>query len=783
MTTPCEALATKVELEALRNEVATLRQQIINLLGKTEEENAPPIDVLSQGSLAGTLVGGGLVYDLAIATSATGTATQMIVTRLGGVTKVLASATAGISKLAATASAAAAAASTALTANAGLIVDVATIGVAVTNLITIRVQGERIDLLEKELLGWQQSYSDVYSALSRNRGNLEEAQQDIEALEGNLQLSIEANQELRFGLESQGNTISDLQDNLDRSEENNRILKQNVQTLQTDLDNFQEFSTQEIEILKANTETLSRSLQIETENREKVTELAQDLGAQLAEQQGRTDILVDQYQRLGLTQTFQRIELINLRNELNNDVELLDSRVVDLGARVALVEAQVRRQGRSGSGVPANVQTGIANTVNGLGSIATALVGNPATVQSGDDSEPLTVPSNVTWQQILRGDNPWTNVIQAISTQIPDVTNLGGEGVNQADIDAITAGVSGGIDNQIDGALQRALAGAGIAGALSQIQTQTSPDSTRARLEEALCQSAETPQGCLRNKIIDPFRNNFNNIASGLGVALDGVAVGQNASILGKVDTMQNFLNKAWASTPVQATMQGMQTVLLFHNAMMLSRNLGASIGDTASLILNALPLENYLGETIDINRLVSDKANALAVQIFGQETLTEIAKTLNSANRVLTATQGMLQSVHGIKNALQEGQEIIANRIGIGFNEFQEQGILEDNSFNWMPTNNDFKNPFLGFTQRVSDIDNFVSEINNLAQNGIEVQENFNQLAEQSTEFQSASDKLRESFTLFDEERTTEVATQAQESASPEIERFDLVQLEADEI
>ena len=63
MSIPCEALATKAELNGLatKAELNELKQTIINLLGEKDDDSGDKINVLSTGTLAGTILAGTII--------------------------------------------------------------------------------------------------------------------------------------------------------------------------------------------------------------------------------------------------------------------------------------------------------------------------------------------------------------------------------------------------------------------------------------------------------------------------------------------------------------------------------------------------------------------------------------------------------------------------------------------------------------------------------------------------------------------------------------------------
>ena len=212
----------------------------------------------------------------------------------------------------------------------------------------------------------------------------------------------------------------------------------------------------------------------------------------------------------------------------------------------------------------------------------------------------------------------------------------------------------------------------------------------------------------------------------------------------------------------------------------MLSRNLGQSIGNVASSFLNAVGVKDSDDNAIDVNQFVSDKVTAFIRATIGSQNAQAISNSFNAANRILTSAQGVVGSVRGIKDALQNGQEIIANRVGILGNSFQEQGILEEDSFPWMDTNTDFRNPFAKFTQAVSNLQEVVDETNELVQTGIEVQENVQQVFQNTQGALTAREELEQTLAQFDLTKEQNETQAEIDSTSPNIGNVDLVKDES---
>ena len=328
---------------------------------------------------------------------------------------------------------------------------------------------------------------------------------------------------------------------------------------------------------------------------------------------------------------------------------------------------------------------------------------------------------------------------------------------------------------------------------LELVNNNTSPTAISSATNNALCQQAANPNSCLNTSLGNSIKNNLGNIASGINAGASAANTALNTNILNRVTDIQNkvnsstfglqatkqFLDKAWNATGADKVLNAMNTVLALHNAYMLSRNLGQSIGDAASSILSAFNIKDSSGEEIDVNKFLSNRITDFVNKTIGAENAQALSTVLLSTNRIIVSAQGVISSVRGIKDAIQNGQEIIANRVGFLGNSFMSQGLLEEDSFPWMETNNNFRNPFARFNQQVGNVQEFVDEINELAATGIEVKDNFSELTDEIENFSEARTELEESLKEFSEDTQKKEDKAEVFNRSPDITNIDLVKKE----
>lgn len=336
-----------------------------------------------------------------------------------------------------------------------------------------------------------------------------------------------------------------------------------------------------------------------------------------------------------------------------------------------------------------------------------------------------------------------------------------------------------------------------VPGLLNQLNTKVpSKADIQAATSAAVCDSTKG-SGCINANLGNPLNKKLDDIISAINIGGNAANLATSTNILNRVTDIQNkvnsstfgleaisnFAQKAWSNTKLDKVLNVLNTVLALHNALMLSRNLAQTLGDVATQALQFLNIKDADGETIDVNSFIGNTINTWITNLVGAEKYATIQETWINLNRIMVAAQGIVYAVQGIKFAVLEAIETVGNWTAKIGNNMMIQGLLEERSFPWMNENINFKNPFSGFLQKLDTADEVVSQVNNLVSSGIEAQENFNEIFEQSNEFKTASEELQQSLADFDTEKEQNEQTEIANSQSPEIDRLDLIQLEIDEI
>jgi hypothetical protein len=254
---------------------------------------------------------------------------------------------------------------------------------------------------------------------------------------------------------------------------------------------------------------------------------------------------------------------------------------------------------------------------------------------------------------------------------------------------------------------------------------------------------------------------------------------GLSGRITGLFDHISERFNKLWKQLGIDRLINILTLAAAIHNAAMLSRELGETLLDTLTSVLQAVQgwfpgfLSTPDGEPMDLDlqELFGEKLETFLKGILGAENYTELKASWIKANRILSTAANMLDAVRSMMNALVEGLQTVGSWVAKIGNGLESEGIVSERTWPWMD-----ESPNFG---RFSNLGRYTDQLENLEDAASSIQ----QLAEASVEFtQSATELTKESqelVKLLNQKGAVKEAEETQKSAasqSPEIANTDLL-------
>ncbi|WP_159250709.1 hypothetical protein [Microcystis aeruginosa] len=233
---------------------------------------------------------------------------------------------------------------------------------------------------------------------------------------------------------------------------------------------------------------------------------------------------------------------------------------------------------------------------------------------------------------------------------------------------------------------------------------------------------------------------------------------------------LQDRFSKLWNSRVIDRALNLMAVGASLHNAIMLSRDLGATLIETTGNVLAAIGIKDADGQAFDFNSIIGQTVENFVKSAVGADNYTNLKQTWIKANRILTAGANLIDSVRSMQNTIVEAQEIVGGWVAKIGNGLSRDGVVSDNTIDWMPERPDFKNPFFRAQQTIESLTEATESVNQLASAVIEAQELRTQINANYQAFQNE-------ITVKSEEKKTAETAKKQESQSTDINKSDLKQ------
>jgi peptidoglycan hydrolase CwlO-like protein len=509
----------------------------------------------------------------------------------------------------------------------------------VLNISTVNVLGGRMDAIEKGVDRWDADYTNLLNLYSKFQGQIDDLVVDLEDQNQAISNQQDVINQQTFELDVAQQNIIELEQQaqeqrglLDQLSVELELASATIEELKADFEAYQMEADEQFAALSAQVESLQGQLN-------QATVAFDDLFGALASTQvivselyTRVDALTDRVTNLEIANTYTRAEFIALKLDLEEERDITNDRLTALEAKIIL--DQRRRVRTGGGGVPQSVY----DRLTSLESLDFAGV-----------SERLTDLEEI--GQLT--DEQYTALLSGIGAIGLGITDLPGQIGNHLTPDF--AGVTSRIDTQSQ-TLEREFA---------DVKARTAAEALANAAEQGVCQST-SPNGCLSPNG-NWARNLGNTIKDNIGDILGAVNAALNTAMLpllnsikttgeavsGKLDTLGNAFNtfkefseKAWNATQIDKILAVANFVTSTHNAMMLSRNLGESIGDAASAVLQFVGVKAPTGEPIDVNEVLGKTLTEFLNEIFGAANVKAATATFAKYNRILTALVGTI--IHG---------------------------------------------------------------------------------------------------------------------------------------
>jgi hypothetical protein len=240
----------------------------------------------------------------------------------------------------------------------------------------------------------------------------------------------------------------------------------------------------------------------------------------------------------------------------------------------------------------------------------------------------------------------------------------------------------------------------------------------------------------------------------GLNALLSGAGILQNTALGKAVDSInrtvhhkdyglqkiQSFASKAWEVTQADKVLNIVNTGLNIHNAIMLSNNLGRSMAYIADNTLAAFGIKDAVtGLPINIGGLVKNKLNAMINQVLGVTQANALRRQFAQYNRIYQAGANVLYSVRSIMDSTYDIAETTGENVSQIGNALKKAGAVRENAYKLMPT--DFRSPNR-VQRKLEKFGNAVDTIEQISSDALDVTQEYKEMKSNQKEFDKELEK-----------------------------------------
>lgn len=259
-------------------------------------------------------------------------------------------------------------------------------------------------------------------------------------------------------------------------------------------------------------------------------------------------------------------------------------------------------------------------------------------------------------------------------------------------------------------------------------------------------------------------------VTIGTNVMTIVTTIGTSASV--GTATLFGWLNAFSKSIAVDRILNAMSVALQIHNAMMLSRNLGESLGLLITNFLTMIGLKNEKDEALNFSTILGKSIENLIKSIVGEEAYKGAGLAWKKLSAIYSAITNIYELLLNNLAGISEGLEIVGNYTGKIGNALKKGGVILENAYQWMDENIQIKSGRLGAIQKITDgLDTAQNITDNLVEVTEIVQETTESVKQIQTEIKTIEDnvKKKEDEKLIKEDQGKAI------SKSPNLEKKDL--------
>ncbi|MBE9159718.1 hypothetical protein IQ265_23195 [Nodosilinea sp. LEGE 06152] len=283
----------------------------------------------------------------------------------------------------------------------------------------------------------------------------------------------------------------------------------------------------------------------------------------------------------------------------------------------------------------------------------------------------------------------------------------------------------------------------------------------------------------IQNKATDTQQRAANPVSGfpGLyGIGIESrLKLGQTFTLL---ETLNQFLRKAWETTRMQKVLDFLTFVGVMHNVSMLSRDIGETFFYVLGQGLDIIGIDDEEGNQLDIGEIVGTTVKNYVRSVFGDAFVDGAIDSYRKANRIVQSASMIIWTVRSISDSTQDLLEWVAENTGKIGNALLRFGVVGERAYKPMSeraqAQHRMRTRFSKLTDAAERTEDIVSSASVATSNVLEIQEESGELLENWQGFKSSVIEAVPDPWLANQPVESQIATESAASASPNLTASD---------
>jgi hypothetical protein len=300
------------------------------------------------------------------------------------------------------------------------------------------------------------------------------------------------------------------------------------------------------------------------------------------------------------------------------------------------------------------------------------------------------------------------------------------------------------------------------------------------------------PGGCSRRALDDlgnGINQNTNNQSNNL---LDKLNAGANAAQLALLKIIDNKLGtqlpgglsatfgRLWQMLQVDRILAVLTYITVVHNALMLSNNIFQTLFSAINNISEfaGFKWKNEKGDEVGFGGLVNEWIGNALNSIFGEQTVKNVNKLWNAANRIYQGCANIISAIQSIQQSILTALEVVGAGVARLANGLKAAGQVFEKAYEWMNPNPNFDNALFRTLGKLQDT---ASNIETVSQTPLDIKSSVESMKEEKKQMGEAlkdGENALKGLGIIESENQIKKADKRKEvSAGKDLENVDKVE------